>query len=166
VLLAVARGDPDACGGGDCAALLEASLREAVDGLALAHGRDPASWRWGSAHAARFENPAWNALPVLRHLLALSVPTGGDNYTLDRGTPRHGPGLGFDHVHGAGLRMVLDFADLDASLFMIAPGQSGHPLSPHRADLARAWADGEAMAISRQPPGAPSSARLSIVPRR
>jgi penicillin amidase len=166
VLLAVARGDPDACGGGDCAALLEASLREAVDGLALAHGRDPASWRWGSAHAARFENPAWNALPVLRHLLALSVPTGGDNYTLDRGTPRHGPGLGFDHVHGAGLRMVLDFADLDASLFMIAPGQSGHPLSPHRADLARAWADGEAMAISRLPPGAPSSARLSIVPRR
>lgn len=166
VLLAVAKGEPEACAGVDCPAMLEASLREAVDGLVRAHGRDPASWRWGDAHVARFENPFWNAIPVLRHLFALSVPTGGDNHTLDRGTPRHGPGLGFDHVHGAGLRMVLDFADLDASVFMIAPGQSGHPLSPHRADLARAWADGEAMAIPRLSPGGNRATSLAIAPRR
>ncbi|MBM3477907.1 MAG: penicillin acylase family protein [Alphaproteobacteria bacterium] len=166
LLLAVARGDAAACAGTDCPAMLEAALREAIEGVAARHGGDPAAWRWGAAHAARFENPFWSAIPVLRHLFALSVPTAGDNHTLDRGTARHGPGAGFDHVHGAGLRMVLDFADLDASLFMIAPGQSGHALSRHRADLARAWADGEALTIPRLSPGAARATALSIVPRR
>ncbi|MFM8681287.1 MAG: penicillin acylase family protein [Alphaproteobacteria bacterium] len=166
LLLAVARRDPVPCAEADCPAMLEASLREAVAGIAAVHGADPVSWRWGAVHAARFENPFWNAFPVLRDILALDVPTGGDNYTLDRGTPRPGAGLVFDHVHGAGLRMVLDFADLEASTFMIAPGQSGHVLSRHGSDLALPWAEGGAMALPGIQPGSGHATVLSIVPRR
>ena len=37
--------------------------------------------------------------------------------------------------------MILDFADLDASRFMIVPGESGNPLSPHYSDLLLPWRD-------------------------
>ena len=166
LLLAIARGDPVPCARMACAEVLERALGEAVSAIAARHGSDPASWRWGDAHVARFENPFWNAIPVLRDLLGLAVPTDGDNYTLDRGTPRPGTGAMFDHVHGAGLRMVLDFSDLEASRFMVAPGQAAHPLSRHRADLAAAWARGEALLLDRQGLAARPGTTLSLVPAR
>ena len=45
------------------------------------------------------------------------------------------------------MRAVYDLSNLDASLFMIAPGQSGNPLSPHWGDLAQAWADGRTITL-------------------
>jgi penicillin amidase len=41
--------------------------------------------------------------------------------------------------HGAGLRMILDFADLDAARFIVVPGQSGNPISAHYADMLEPW---------------------------
>jgi penicillin amidase len=41
------------------------------------------------------------------------------------------------------MRAIYDLSDLNNSLYMHAPGQSGHPLSPHHGDLAPRWAEGE-----------------------
>ena len=41
------------------------------------------------------------------------------------------------------MRAIYDLADLNRSLYMHAPGQSGHPWSRHYRDLAEAWASGE-----------------------
>jgi penicillin amidase len=38
-------------------------------------------------------------------------------------------------------------ANLDASLFVITPGQSGNPLSPHWGDLAPLWANGRSITL-------------------
>jgi penicillin amidase len=38
--------------------------------------------------------------------------------------------------------MLVDLADPEASLFVAATGQSGHPLSPHWRDLTALWAQG------------------------
>jgi penicillin amidase len=35
--------------------------------------------------------------------------------------------------------MIVDLSDIAATRFMIAPGQSGNPLSPHYADLMGRW---------------------------
>jgi penicillin amidase len=43
--------------------------------------------------------------------------------------------------HGPTFRMIVDLAAPDRARFMIAPGQSGNPLSPHWGDLARPWRD-------------------------
>ncbi|HEX2114084.1 MAG TPA: penicillin acylase family protein, partial [Alphaproteobacteria bacterium] len=48
----------------------------------------------------------------------------------------------FEHVHGATLRAIYDLAELENSQFIIAPGQSGNPLSRHWADLVHDWANG------------------------
>jgi penicillin amidase len=39
--------------------------------------------------------------------------------------------------------MIVDLSDLDASVGVLSPGQSGHPASPHFRDLLETWARGE-----------------------
>ena len=54
----------------------------------------------------------------------------------------------FQNVHAAGYRGIYDFADPDSSLFVIATGQSGHPLSRHYDDLGQLWRRGEYWTMS------------------
>ncbi len=44
-------------------------------------------------------------------------------------------------MFGAGLRIITDLASPADARMIIAPGQSGNPLSPDYADLARRWRD-------------------------
>ncbi len=50
-------------------------------------------------------------------------------------------------VHGASYRGVYDLADLDRSLFMITPGQSGNPFSSHARDFVLRWRDGATITL-------------------
>jgi penicillin amidase len=52
---------------------------------------------------------------------------------------------------GASGRHVADLGDKTV-LFVIAPGQSGHPLSPHYRDLVQKWRTGEMLPLALQPP--------------
>ena len=54
-------------------------------------------------------------------------------------------------VHGAEFRGVYDLADLDDSLFMAAPGQSGHVASRHAWNLLPAWRDGATIRLGPAP---------------
>ncbi|MFW5660454.1 MAG: penicillin acylase family protein, partial [Oceanicaulis sp.] len=66
-----------------------------------------------------------------------------------------------DVFHAASFRAIYDLADLNRSRFMFAPGQSGHPLSPHHGDLAARWAAGEYFEIRDDwgPEATPQGAR-------
>lgn len=132
----------------DCSLQIRRALESAASLLAEAYGADPQRWRWGEAHRARFDHPVFQYIPLLRDLFSPEIGTDGANDTINRGTSgRSDAPLAFPHRHGAGLRAVFDLADLDASRFMIATGQSGHPLSPHYADLVRPWRDGRFLTI-------------------
>ena len=52
--------------GGDCRALAARALAEAVAELQASDGPDPAAWRWGRRHVARFEHPLFRFLPGAR----------------------------------------------------------------------------------------------------
>ncbi|MGB8275159.1 MAG: penicillin acylase family protein, partial [Alphaproteobacteria bacterium] len=67
----------------------------------------------------------------------------------------------FVHRHGAGLRAVYDLADLDGSLFALAPGQSGNILSAHYQDTLRGWRDGVFFALG--PHDGASLARKTVL---
>jgi penicillin amidase len=99
-------------------------------------------WRWGQVHIATFAHPLFSRIPVLRDWLAVETRASGGGDTINRGaTPVRSSEAPFRDVHGAGLRMILDFANLDGSRFIITPGQSGNPLSPHYDDLLGRWRD-------------------------
>lgn len=135
-----------------CAERLSASLATALADLSRRYGTNPDKWRWGRAHRARLGHPILGRIPVLGEIFKIEPETDGDNWTVNRAQSRllddNDP---FGDVHGAGYRAVYDLADLDASLFQMSLGQSGHRLSSHFADQAQAWADGSPFRIGRLP---------------
>jgi penicillin amidase len=134
--------------GGDCAPLVKQALETAI---AAAHGT------WGDAHPAVFAHPMLGGIPLLGGLTTLSIPSPGDDTTLDRGSPN----ARMEGVHGASYRGVYDLADLDRSLFIATPGQSGHPLRAHARDLLRRWRDGATMTLGRTPASVSESIELT-----
>lgn len=127
---------------GDAAqrALLVRTLAEAWSWCERRFGASTADWSWGALHSARFDHPlgdppqpagpAWSLGPL---------PLGGDETTPLNA--RYAPGT-FQIATYATFRMVLDVGDWDRSVCINAPGQSGHPNSPHYGDLAATWAAG------------------------
>jgi len=144
---------------GDCAGDLHAALLAAVQALTLRFGGDPAAWRWGAAHPAVFAHPMLRGMPVLGPLTTFSIASPGDDTTIDRGGAAHGS---FTSVHGAEYRGVYDLADLDRSLFVMAPGQSGNPLSRHAADFLPRWRDGKTIMLG--PTAATTEATIRLMP--
>jgi penicillin amidase len=134
----------------DCASAVRASLDEALAALAELYGDDPDEWRWGEAHVARFDHPVLGFLPVIGDLIAYEVPSDGGQDTVNRGGSSFIPPLpqALRHRHGAGFRAVFDLKNPDASLFVIATGQSGNPLSAHYGDLAPLWQKGKSVTLA------------------
>jgi penicillin amidase len=123
-----------------CDDQLALSLDRALGFLAERYGDDMAKWSWGRAHVATFNHPILAQVPLLRDIANVAVPAPGGHDTVNRGsTPIRNPAEPFADIHGSGLRMIVDLADPWAARFMIVPGQSGNPFSPHYADLLKPW---------------------------
>jgi penicillin G amidase len=146
-----------------CTDVGRAALDDAIAELSADHGRDMAKWRWGDVHRARFSGMVMGRIPLLGPLLDVVVETDGSNSTVNRGTSiLSNDEAPYRHVHGAGLRAVFDLADLDASLFIQAPGQSANPFSPHYDDLAADWSEGRYLRLT--PPQAAGMRELRLTP--
>jgi penicillin amidase len=117
----------------------------ALDWLSDRLGPDPARWQWGRLHTITFAHPIGLASPLLDCLLGLSrgpFPIGGDADTIAQS--------GIDPWHPfsaatftVSYRQIFEVGNWDRSLFVLPTGQSGHPGSPHYADLINAWRRGE-----------------------
>jgi penicillin amidase len=142
---------------GDCAPLLRDSLAEAMKELATRFGDDPSVWRWGDAHQAIFAHPILRDIPVLGSFTTIAIPSPGDDNTVDRG----GTNGAFQSVHGAAYRGVYDLADLDRSLFMVTPGQSGNPFSAHARDFAIRWRNGATITLGPMAASVSGTVRLT-----
>ncbi|MGE5270328.1 MAG: penicillin acylase family protein [Thiohalocapsa sp.] len=160
VIEAVLRDHPEWCAplrtpAGSCDRLLVAALDKALGELRVAYGDDIDRWQWGRAHIARFTNPVFGRIPVLRDWLDVGVPTSGGFDTVNRGsTTIRDAAHPFVQRFGAGLRIITDLAAPDSSRMIAVPGQSGNPLSSHFSDLLERWRDfdyllpGRAAAVS------------------
>ena len=131
-----------------CSDALATSLDQALAGLAETEGEDMAKWRWDHVHKARFRHMPFTFVPVLRDLVDIVVPEGGGADTIQRAAMTMASPAPYAAVHGPGLRAIYDLADLDASRFIVATGQSGNPLSIHYDDLNALWAAGRSITIA------------------
>jgi penicillin amidase len=145
--------------GGDCGDMLSTTLADAIKALQPRFGDDPTSWRWGRAHRALFAHPLFHNLPVLKLLGDMRISVPGDDTTLFRGGMRGGS---FVAVHGASYRGVYDLADLDRSLFVVAPGQSGNAVSSLAWNFVQRWRDGGTVTLGPAP--AAVSAHIKLNP--
>ncbi|RJL06272.1 penicillin acylase family protein [Paracoccus aestuarii] len=135
----------------DCATIARQALDRAILDLAARHGPDVTSWRWGDVHQADHAHPGLGSLPALRWIVNITQSISGGEFTIAR-TGLLGRGTDpFRARDGAGFRSVIDLADPDSSVFIIATGQSGHPFSRHYDDLAGLWRRGEYVGMSLDP---------------
>jgi len=128
--------------------VLRRALREAIAGVAVRQGPDPTAWRWGPEAPVRFEHPLATALPVLGRILNRGPYEGsGDTDTVRLSGRGYGEGV-VAATTSAFLRAVYDVGEWSGSVFSCPPGQSGHPASPHYADLIPAWLEGRPLPLA------------------
>ena len=139
---ALSQGGAALCGG-DCAPLLAGSLAEATTALG-----DWQQTPWGGPHQVAFAHPLLGRLPLIGRWFTWRLAQPGDDSTIFRGSPSP---PGWESVHGPGYRGVYDLADLDRSLFAIAPGQSGNPFSADAASTLQRWRDGTGLVLGPTP---------------
>ncbi len=145
--------------GGDCKPLLSQSLGEAVADLSGRFGADPGQWRWGAAHQAVFAHPVLRLLPELAELTEGRIAVSGADDTVAAAGVAQGS---LEAIHGPEFRGVYDLANLDASLFVMAPGQSGNPFSRLGRAFIERWRDGATVTLGPQP--ADIAARITLTP--
>lgn len=113
---------------------------EAVAALTTRFGPAIARWQYGQPGYKRAEirHPMSRAVDstTRRSLDAGPLPTGGDANTV------WSTGGGDIQASGASFRIVVDLANLDASVGTNTPGQSGDPRQPHYRDLFAPWVHG------------------------
>src|SRR4051794_3962020 len=155
-------GDEALIGGRAWDELALESLASALDELDERYGSDPAAWRWGRVHSARFAHPmADGSAPIsqlLERILSRRVPAGGGQETVCAvGYVAHGGD--YTGVWGPSFRLLADMADPANSRWQHMTGQSGHPGSPHYDDLLDPWLHGRTNRF-----GQPATATLKLEP--
>ncbi|HKX25821.1 MAG TPA: penicillin acylase family protein, partial [Actinomycetota bacterium] len=115
-------------------------------------------------HRARFAGRL-AIIPDLEDLFTAGVvEVGGDEQTVLQA--KFEPEWSYDAAVVPSWRQILDPSDWDASVGTHTVGQSGHPASPHFADLVPLWAAGEhhPMPFTRGAVDAAAESALRLMP--
>jgi penicillin G amidase len=121
-----------------CADTLTIALTEGLAKMSEAQGtNDIQAWRWDRAHHALFPHNPFDKNPQLQPIFSRSIPNGGDKFTVNVASVFQWDE--YNQLHSAQYRQIVDHDAISNSRFMIAPGQSGNPQSPHYDDLLERW---------------------------
>jgi penicillin amidase len=124
-----------------CAQQSSQALTRALDRIAAEQGDDASAWRWGRAHPALSSHRPFGNVAMLARFFDVSVPTGGDPWTVNVGQYwANDAKLPFANRHAASLRALYDLADPERSQFIYQTGQSGLVFSPRYRDMRDDWA--------------------------
>jgi penicillin amidase len=130
-----------ACHAQDCQKIIRAAYHKVLENTPLP--------TWGEVHQARFNHLPTGMLPIIGAYTATTHPTGGGDFTINRGTFGRLPESGMAwHRHGAGLRTVMNARDLNKSVFSISGGQSGNFLSAFAENLHGKWRNAEGISFT------------------
>ncbi len=128
------------CAPQSCDEVSSAALTRALDKIQASQGADVKSWSWGAAHVARsIHRPFGNVAPLAKYF-DVTVPTGGDPWTVNVGQYWLNEKSPYQNRHAASLRHVFDLSDLEKSGFMYQTGQSGLVFSSRYRDMSESWA--------------------------
>lgn len=149
--------------------VLRAAMDDAAKELSGRLGSDPKTWRWGALHTLTLRNETigTGGPPPVQWLLNHEpIEVGGGSATVDA--------TGWDASQGyevnwvPSMRMVVDFADFDASRWINLTGASGHAFNDHYDDQTELWRKGETLPwpSSRSAVTTATKHRLTLLPER
>ena len=155
--------------------ILLRSLETARGQLTNILDKDPSDWRWGDLHQLHLTHsvlsPDVLPWPIAGFLnpAPFAVAGGSESVNATAGDYSMGADGRFDFTvtSGPSMRMVVDLLDLDASTWVNATGNSGHPASRNYTSQIAAWTSGRtyAWAWSREAVEAAAVDTLILTPR-
>jgi penicillin amidase len=122
-------------------------VRAFRDGLAAGIellGEDPQKWQWGDLHTIEFREPTLgeSGRRFIENIFNLDpVPVPGSVLTVFHTGWKNGEP--YVTNHSTSNRQIIDLGDLDRTLMIHAPGQSGHAKHRHYDDLLDTWSRAE-----------------------
>ncbi len=117
---------------------MQVSLQGALDELRGKLGRNMAGWQWGKLHSITFGHPLGQVKPLNRIFNRGPFPVSGDTDTVCQ--MAFTPGKPYAATSWVpSFRQIIDLGDTRSGLFGYPTGQSGHPGSPHYADMIETW---------------------------
>jgi len=124
---------------------LKSALTAAYKDTVARLGADYKSWKWGTAHTAKFvSNPLGTSGigPVESLVNAGPVAVSGSSLTVNRTGWSAGSG-NFSVTSISSMRMIVDLSNFNASQWIQSTGQSGHPTSVYARDMIDKWRLGQ-----------------------
>lgn len=118
------------------------SFKRAVALVSAKQGKQMERWRWGKERSIAFEHPLAHHSRLFKTFLSLG-PFGIGGSAATGNNPSFSQLNPFQAAVAATWRQVVDLGNRDESRCICAPGQTGHPLSPHYADQMESWLKAE-----------------------
>ncbi len=134
-----------------CSLILGRTLDTALRDLERRYGPVRSRWTWGQAHYADGEHQPFGLLPVGAEFFNIRAPSPGGSFTINRGAMHIRSEPPYASRDGTTFRGVYDLADLEASLYITATGQSGNPFSPFYRSFVARWVNGDYIRIPTDP---------------
>ncbi|MBD2195195.1 penicillin acylase family protein [Calothrix anomala FACHB-343] len=148
--------------------ILQQAFTAAVYELEQIQGKDPKSWNWGNLHRITFRNATLgkSGVAMIEALFNRGAfATGGNGETVNAN--RWKANKSFEVTDIPSLRMIVDLKNLDNSLAIHAPGQSGHAFHKHYIDMVDPWRKIEyhSMLWEQENVNANTAAKLKLTPK-
>lgn len=123
--------------------IISAAFRQTINELETQLGADIAQWQWENVHL--IEHPhALGQVPSLAKMFNVGpFPINGNNETVNNQMFRPNSDGTYIVKAGPAKRRIIDFSDLEHSINVLPTGQSGNVMSPHYADQAQMFVNGE-----------------------
>ena len=118
-------------------------LDQAITSLQKQFGDDVSTWRWGKVHTLTHVHPIGRKKPFDKIFNVGPLEVGGTNEVLDKESLKYNVTGVYPVGSGPALRFLIDMADPTTKLTIIPTGQSGNFMSPHYADQAEMFVNGE-----------------------
>ncbi|RCJ25822.1 peptidase S45 [Nostoc sp. ATCC 43529] len=148
--------------------ILQESFTKAVDELERIQGKDPKNWNWGKLHTVTFRHATLGksgVAPIEALFNRGAFATAGNGETVNAN--RWKANQSFEVTDIPSLRMIVDLGNLDNSLGIHTPGQSGHAFHRHYKDMVDPWCQIEyhPMLWQKTNVAANTTATLKLMPK-
>ncbi len=113
----------------------------AVTELEGLQGNDSAKWNWGDLHVLVHTHPVMDSFPLINSLFNRGPypSSGGSSIVNATGWSAAREEDTYNVRNVPSMRMIVDLSNLQNSLTIHLTGESGHPGSPHYADMTDLW---------------------------
>ena len=123
--------------------IIEAALKKSLEDLSEQFGKNPEKWIWEKAVVLEHPHPlgAKKPLDKIFNIKAPAVPANEES--VNKLAFRLNPDGIYKVTVGPAMRIILDFADVEASESVLPTGQSGNYFSPWYSDQTEMYATGQ-----------------------